>query len=330
MPYASSIEFYDNAGAGAASYALPIPTSYGLILRCFQVLERGGAQVAYYSGVTDGTPADDAGSATIYAYDLTNDVALPDLDVRDRVTDGIYLRVDSLTALSDGSLVACWTESDPATDRAWATRCTLRVYDTSDALTDTYVLPTSDIEGAGFLADAIRDESVILSLPGQSSGMWTICAVEPRAATISETMEIPTPGATAGVVPVFLTSIDKIVLTTAPTPGPFTGEPPVRWVRRTPHEVNQLKRLFFGRTELLVDVGSGGTSNTVAQRYSNDGGQTWSTPITRSLGTAGDFGKRVFWPVNGSGRDRVWEWSGEGDAPAKIVDAFVEVKGGTS
>lgn len=326
----SSVILYDNAGAAQAIYPLPNATSYGLNLRCFQILERAGAQVAYYSGVTDGTPASDTGSATIFAYDLTNGVALPDVDVRARVTGGIYLRVDSLTALTDGSLVACWTESDPATDRAWATRCTLRVYDDSDTLTDTYVLPTSDVEGAGYLADAIRDESVILSLPGQSTGMWTVCAAEPRNATISETMEISTPGATNGVVPVFLTSIDRITLTTAPTPGPFTGEPPVRWLRRTPHAVNQLKRLFFGRSELYVDVGAGGSNNTVAQRYSNDGGQTWSTPITRSLGTAGDFSKRVFWPVNGSGRDRVWEWSGQGDAPAKVVDAFVDVKGGTS
>lgn len=327
----SSIVIFDDAGAVQSTYTLPLPTAYGLVLRTFQIVDRGGHEVAMYSGVTSATATTDDGSATIYAYDLTDGVALADVDVRTRYSAGFYQQVDSLTRLTDGSLVACWSRYRSFGDGTGFATQTIRVYDSSNAVVLEYDLPDVSVVGFGFLADAVNTSSVYLSAPSERTDGWCIRQIDTTGSgSILRTTTFDTPATASGVVPFFLTGADRFTPSTDPTPGPFTGEPPIRWRRRTPHMVSGLKRLFFGRTELLVDVGAGGTSNTVTQRYSNDGGQTWSTPVTRSLGSANDTTARVFWPVNGSGRDRVWEWYGDGDAPARVVDCFVEAKEGTS
>lgn len=331
MAIQSNITIYDDAGALQASHALPLPTAYGLILRTFQIVVRGGHEIAFYSGVTDGTPQDDDGSATIFAFDLTDGTPLANLDTRTRYTAGAYQQVDSLTALTDGSIVACWSTYESFFDGSGVSQQTIRVYDPSDTLVLEYALPAASVVGFGWCADAINPSSVYVSGPSREAGTWAMRQIEVTGSgSVVREVFIDRPLATVTEVPFFLTGLDRFAVQRDPAPGPFTGEAPIRWLRRTPHSISQLHRLFFGRSELLLDVGQGGTGATVTQRYSNDGGQTWGDGITRSTGAIGATTTRVFWPVNGSGRDRVWEWYGQGDAPIKLVDCFVQAREGIS
>ena len=334
---ASFVKLYGSDGSLVTTYQLPTVTSFGLELRTFQIVERDGDQVVCYSGATDSTPADDAGSATIYAYNLTTLTALTPVDVRARVTDGVYLRVDSLTALSNGKLVACWTETDTNDDPAFGTRSTIRVYDTSDEVELTYVLPVSTATGGACFADLLASSTVLLSSPDTSSDFWvrqlTVIGdgAIAREMTIPRSILQPSPGEAQqipDIMPIFQTSGQRFDVSSSP--GSFTGEGPIVWMRQSPHNISAGRRLFFGRVELLVDVGAGGANATVTQQYSNDGGQTWGNGVTRSLGAAGETFQRVFWPVNGSGRDRVWRWYGQGNAPVRLVDVWVDTEKGTS
>lgn len=329
MPRQSSIVLYNDAGAEQANYALPMATTYGLSLRTFQIVTRGGEQIAFYSGQTDATASLDTGSATIFAYNITTATDLGVIESRPRVVGSALQQVDSLTALSDGSIVASWTIYSQRLG-GYQTLTTVRVYNTSNALTLEYDLPLAG-RGFGFFADAVNASSVLLSSPAATNATWWIRQISTTGGgSILREVEIEKPTAVVEVLPFFPTGVDRFAVTQEQTPGPFTGEPPIRWVRRTPHSISGLKRLFFGRTELLMDVGQGGTAPTVSQRYSNDGGQTWGDGITKSIGEAGATNARVFWPTNGSGRDRVWEWYGQGDAPVKLVDCFVDAKEGIS
>ena len=141
---------------------------------------------------------------------------------------------------------------------------------------------------------------------------------------LTQQVEITRPADVTDVLPFFLSTTARF-----PVPSPtteFSGEPPIRWLRRTPHTIASGHRVFFSKTELLLDVGGGGT---VAQRYSNDGAQTWSTPREQAIGTSSTT-QRLLWPQNGSGRDRVWEWYGSSAAPARLLDVFVTVVDGSS
>lgn len=64
------------------------------------------------------------------------------------------------------------------------------------------------------------------------------------------------------------------------------------------------KPIKFGPFELDCKVGTGGT---VAMRYSDDGGKTWSDWRSESLGEVGKYGTRVRWFGNGASTDRVWQ-----------------------
>lgn len=106
-------------------------------------------------------------------------------------------------------------------------------------------------------------------------------------------------------------------------------EPPIRWVRRTPHGVNELKRVFYSRFELLMDTGVGvGEDPAIYLRYSNDGSQTWSTAKEARYGSVGQTTKRVYWTPLGSARDRIFEVYGDSMSPMRIVDAYIELSPG--
>lgn len=109
----------------------------------------------------------------------------------------------------------------------------------------------------------------------------------------------------------------------------------LRRVRRTPHQANENKRLFFPYAELECDRGVGledaaaqGGDPLVALRYSNNGGNTFGASRMRNVGKLGAFDTRVRWDQCGSGRDRVWEvWSSDPVA-TRWFDFYVGVGAG--
>lgn len=111
----------------------------------------------------------------------------------------------------------------------------------------------------------------------------------------------------------------------------------IRWLRRAPIISNENKMISFPWFELDMLTGQGDGSNgdpgagpvspeydpAVMMRYSNDWGQTWSNERMRPTGKQGQFGKRVYWTRNGTGRQRVFEISGTANVPVCINNAYL-------
>jgi hypothetical protein len=109
----------------------------------------------------------------------------------------------------------------------------------------------------------------------------------------------------------------------------------LRRVRRAPHLIDEMKRSTYGRLQLHMEVGLGlpsgqGSDPLAMLRWSNDGGQTWSQPLNASAGRIGEYAQRVIWRRLGSARDRVFEVSVSDPIPWRIVDAYLDVRVGTS
>jgi hypothetical protein len=91
------------------------------------------------------------------------------------------------------------------------------------------------------------------------------------------------------------------------------GDPLVR--RRTaPHLHNDRKLLYHSVFELDLQAGVGldggavpGTDPQLALRWSDDGGQTWSTAHTTSAGPQGAYRQRALWRRLGRSRQRAYE-----------------------
>ncbi len=86
------------------------------------------------------------------------------------------------------------------------------------------------------------------------------------------------------------------------------GDPIIRQ-RVTPHLSNEGKRLVYSALQIDARTGVGDTSTlqpTLTLEYSNDGGNTWSAGIERSLGPIGGYMSRVVFRQLGQSRDRVF------------------------
>lgn len=94
--------------------------------------------------------------------------------------------------------------------------------------------------------------------------------------------------------------------------------------RTSPHEaVPGRVRQFF--SQFYADVTTGGAAQSidpmVELSYSDDAGKSWSNPLLRSLGKAGEILARLLWTRLGASRDRVWKIKCSANAPFSIVDA---------
>lgn len=94
-------------------------------------------------------------------------------------------------------------------------------------------------------------------------------------------------------------------------------------------------RLYFARLELLCEVGQGlisgqGSDPRVTLEMSNDGGMTWHTLPTRTLGAIGEYRTRVKWDGLGSARHRVFRLSGSDPVPFTMWGANVDMERGAA
>jgi len=97
----------------------------------------------------------------------------------------------------------------------------------------------------------------------------------------------------------------------------------IKRIRRCPHLNSEMKRQFHSRFYLDMEVGN---SADVTLSYSNDGGKTFSTPVTRNSGATTK--SRVYWNRLGSARDRVYEVATVSKTKIALINAYLEATAG--
>lgn len=108
------------------------------------------------------------------------------------------------------------------------------------------------------------------------------------------------------------------------------------YLRRAPHLTKELKRANYYNFQLHMEVGTAtptglGSNPKAMLRWSNDGGQTWSNVREKSIGLTGEYANRVRWPGSlGQARDRVFEVTITDHISPRLVDAYLDVRQGTS
>jgi hypothetical protein len=126
---------------------------------------------------------------------------------------------------------------------------------------------------------------------------------------------------------------------TPPPPPPVIATYQPRWLRRFALPFNQNKWSFISRFELIMQAGVGlsGTAATVQGydpqvmfRLSRDGGQTWDTELTMSMGKLGEYDYRAFLNRLGRARNPVVELTGSDPVFVTLLDAVVDIDEGTS
>jgi len=111
------------------------------------------------------------------------------------------------------------------------------------------------------------------------------------------------------------------------------GGAEMRRMRRAPHLSDDGKLTIFDRLRLDFEAGLGlssgqGSDPQFMLRWSDDGGQTWGNEHWVSAGAQGQFRARAEWHRLGASRDRVFELSMSDPIPWRIINAYVEARGG--
>lgn len=109
---------------------------------------------------------------------------------------------------------------------------------------------------------------------------------------------------------------------------------PIHWKRIAPHLIEENFDIRYNRLDLGCQTGVGldvastvqGYDPQVRLRYSDDGGNTWSNELMRSMGRIGQYKKEVFWNRLGTGRDRVFELSGSDPVKVAITAAWFDAE----
>lgn len=99
------------------------------------------------------------------------------------------------------------------------------------------------------------------------------------------------------------------------------------------HFVADDKRQFFKSLTLDMETGVGNSDDPDPQlwlRWSDDGGFTWSSTVTGSMGKVGQYGQRVNFNRLGMGRDRVFEVATTAKAKVVLQGAFIDAATGSS
>lgn len=119
-----------------------------------------------------------------------------------------------------------------------------------------------------------------------------------------------------------------------PLPDPRTDRT-IRRLRRAPHISREAMRLGFDKFTLELETGLGlttglGSDPQIMLRFSDDGGQTWTSERWVSAGLIGRYKARPIWRRLGQSRDRVFEIVVTDPIPWRIIGADLQVRGGTS
>ncbi len=147
-----------------------------------------------------------------------------------------------------------------------------------------------------------------------------------------EFQELGTRGHFSGLT---LSRTEGKVFSVVSTYGYGTDGLPIVRVRRAPHITEENKGVIIDRVELKFQPGMAtatgvGSDPHFTMTQSRNGGQTWSNARTVSAGLIGEFNARAEWRGLGFGRDRLIEVTVSDPIFWPIIDAFVDVRIGSS
>lgn len=105
----------------------------------------------------------------------------------------------------------------------------------------------------------------------------------------------------------------------------------IRAIRRTQHQAVEGRRLFWASLQVDMQPGVGlpsgqGVNPQAMLRWSDDGGNTWSSEHWQTMGRIGEYRNRAIWRRLGQSRDRVYELSISDPVRRVIVDAWADVE----
>lgn len=105
-------------------------------------------------------------------------------------------------------------------------------------------------------------------------------------------------------------------------------------IRRTQHQSNENKNIFWNKVEIDFQPGMGTTTGQGVDpqamlRWSDDGGFTWSSELWRDIGKIGEYSNRAIWYRMGRSRDRVYELTITDPVKAVLIGAYADVEVGT-
>ncbi|CAB4152326.1 Bacteriophage P22, Gp10, DNA-stabilising [uncultured Caudovirales phage] len=107
-------------------------------------------------------------------------------------------------------------------------------------------------------------------------------------------------------------------------------------LRSSPHVSNELKQIFCKSFQLDIEAGVGldgttqGTDPQIMFQYSDDGGHTWSSELTASMGKIGEYKKRAIWRRLGTFRDRVFQVKITDPVKVALIGAELDAEGGSN
>jgi len=103
------------------------------------------------------------------------------------------------------------------------------------------------------------------------------------------------------------------------TTSPHAVAPSIKWVYFDVMRLNTT----LGQTTLTA-------APNIEMRYSDNGGETWSSWTPRSLGAIGEFNKPPTWHRLGRAKDRVWQWRVTEDCKCAVIGLDVTSREGTA
>lgn len=200
----------------------------------------------------------------------------------------------------------------------------IRTYATDGTLTATWV---SD----GFLTGCATTSTGLAWTSDNAVFPNVLNAIATATGTLTATI---TDDPTIGSANIMGLAASLLNAPAPPTHETYVNED-VRWLRRTPHLLDEKKRIMITRVELDLQVGVGtvegqGVAPIVMWRSSKDGGETWSPLRPMSMGALGDYDTRAFLTQLGQGRDWVFEASGSEPVDTALVALYATFRPGTS
>jgi len=295
--------------------------------------------ILYYTGqgtVPPGGPPSTGGvlASPVQRWDLVNDLPLSDLAAG--VVD--YFNYDTMV-LADDTILQLYIHTSE-------TDAFVRRYSTAGAVLNTYTIPVTN-------ANFALPRLAYASNPATFWLMWVADDATPGLGII-QNIRI-SDGAIITDLRSYLYSGGEfsdwnpvgdrfgrsgscpflILRGAAPGAGSETEVLIPRRLRRAPHLSTEQLWNFYHQFQLDLETGLGTTTGQgvdpqIMLRYSDDGGHTWSHDIFVSAGPLGQYKRRAIWRRLGRSRDRIFEIVYSEPTPLRLVNAYLQVTGGTS
>lgn len=111
----------------------------------------------------------------------------------------------------------------------------------------------------------------------------------------------------------------------------FDDQEPIIRIASSPQIHSGRLRAVMDRLDVDLDMGIGkttgqGSDPQMMMTYSNDGGRTWSSERWKTMGSRGEYGKRVRYPQLGMFYQRIFKLRISDPVQPTIIDAYADVE----